>query len=188
MTTTSRRPRTADTGQGLHELPILDSATNVIADGGLLEDAEHLSDALSELIRVIQFRDRDRACCYDISVSQCYALKSIVDAGPLTINELAAHLYLDKSTASRVANGLVDKGLVVRERDAEDGRIVRLVATVEGASVSSTIASDLTREYAQMLSDFDPEVRAAITRLVARLGQSFTARVEASGGTCCVVG
>jgi DNA-binding MarR family transcriptional regulator len=153
----------------------------------LLADAEQLSGALSELIRVIQFRDRDRACCYDISVSQCYALKRVVEAGPFTVNELAAHLYLDKSTASRVANGLVDKGLVVRERDSEDGRVVQLVATSEGASVSSTIESDLRHEYAEMLSDFDPEVRAAITRLVGRLGRSFTARVEASGGSCCVV-
>ena len=164
-------------------LPIVDPTE----DPKLRADAEHLSDALSELIRVIQFRDRDRACCYDISVSQCYALKGVVDAGALTINDLAAHLYLDKSTASRVANGLVDKGLLVRERDAEDGRVVRLVATPEGSSVCATIESDMTREYAEMLSDFDPEVRAAITRLVARLGRSFTARVQASGGSCCVV-
>ena len=175
------------TERARRELPIVDPTTDVIAEPGLLADAEHLSDALSELIRVIQFRDRDRACCYDISVSQCYALKRVVDAGPLTINELAAHLYLDKSTASRVANGLVDKSLVIRERDSEDGRVVRLVATPEGASVCSTIESDLTREYAEMLCDFEPEVRVAITRLVGRLGQSFTARVEASGGSCCVV-
>ena len=157
------------------------------ADPTLRADAEHLSDALGELIRVIQFRDRDRACCYDISVSQCYALKRVIAAGALTVNDLAAHLYLDKSTASRVANGLVDKGLLIRERDPEDGRVVRLVATPEGASLCSTIESDLTREYVDMLSDFDPEVRAAITRLVARLGRSFTARVQAAGGSCCVV-
>jgi len=187
MTTTFSEARAAGPEHTGRELPILDSRPNPITDVSLLTDAGHLSAALSELIRVIQFRDRDRACCYDISVSQCYALKRVVEAGPLTINELAAHLYLDKSTASRVANGLVDKGLVVRERDSEDGRVVRLLATCEGASVSSSIESDLTHEYAEMLSDFGPEVRAAITRLVARLGRSFTTRVEASGGSCCVV-
>ncbi len=178
MPTTIDHPRRSSLA-----LPIADST----ADASLRADAEQLSDALSELIRVIQFRDRDRACCYDISVSQCYALKRVVDAGALTINDLAAHLYLDKSTASRVANGLVDKGLLVRERVPVDGRVVRLVATPEGASICSTIDSDLTREYVEMLSDFDPEVRAEITRLVARLGRSFTARVQASGGSCCVV-
>ena len=168
-------------------LPIEDPTADSLADPALRADAEHLSDALGELIRVIQFRDRDRACCYDISVSQCYALKRVIDAGGLTVNDLAAHLYLDKSTASRVANGLVDRGLLLRERDPDDGRVVRLVATPAGASMCSSIESDLTSEYAKMLSDFDPEIRAAITRLVARLGRSFTARVQASGGSCCVV-
>ena len=156
-------------------------------DPGLLQDASDLSDALSELIRVVQFRDRDRACCYDISVSQCYALKGVSDAGALTINELAAHLYLDKSTASRIANGLVDKDLLDRVRDPHDGRIVQLVATERGRDLCSSIEGDLAREYAELLDDFDPEIRAAITKLVARLGRSFAARVETSGGSCCVV-
>jgi MarR family 2-MHQ and catechol resistance regulon transcriptional repressor len=164
-------------------LPILAAA----ADPALLEDAQHLSDALSELIRVVQFRDRDRACCYDISVSQCYALKGVVDTGGMTVNDLAAHLYLDKSTASRIANGMVDKGLLVRERSAVDGRVVNLVPTGRGSAICARIEDDLAREYAELLSDFEPEIRAAITRLVARLGRSFAARVEASGGSCCVV-
>lgn len=157
------------------------------ADPALLADARSLSDTLGELIRVVQFRDRDRACCYDISVSQCYALKGVVDAGALTVNELAAHLYLDKSTASRIANGLVEKGYLARERDGEDGRVVQLVPTPAGAALCRTIESDLAVEYADLLADFEPEVRVQINRLVARLGRSFGARVETSRGSCCVV-
>ena len=164
-------------------LPVLDAP----ADPALLEDARRLSDALGELLRVVQFRDRDRACCYDVSVSQCHALRGVVEAGALTINDLAARLYLDKSTASRIAYSLVDKGYLARERDVEDGRVINLVATPAGAALCDTIESDLTGEYAELLRDFDPEIRAAITRLVARLGRSFAASVEASGGSCCVV-
>ncbi len=156
-------------------------------DPALLDDARDLSAALGELIRVVQFRDRDRACCYDLSVSQCYALKGVADAGALTINELAGHLFLDKSTASRVANGLVDKGLLVRTRDAEDGRIVKLVTTSAGQEVCTRVEGDLAHEYAELLEEFEPEVRSAITRLVTRLGRAFTTGVEASGGSCCLV-
>jgi len=157
-------------------------------DPGVLRDAGDLSRALSDLTRVVQFRDRDRACCYDVSVSQCYALKAVVERGPLAVNDLAAELYLDKSTASRVANGIEEKGYVARERDARDGRVIRLVATPEGAALHGRIEGDLAREYAELLMDFDPEVRAAITRLLGRLAVSFAARVEASGGSCCRVG
>lgn len=178
MPTTLKTPT-----HGAASLPIIDRPD----DPRLVDDAANLSDALSELIRVVQFRDRDRACCYDISVSQCYALKGVVDAGALTINDLAAHLYLDKSTASRIANGLVDKGLLARTRDSEDGRIVLLVATPEGESICRRISADLAAQYTDLLSDFDPQVRAAMTRLVGRLARSFAAGVERSGGNCCVV-
>lgn len=153
----------------------------------LLDDAKRLSDALSGLIRVVQFRDRDRACCYDVSVSQCYALEGVVEEGGLTVNELAARLYLDKSTASRIANGLVERGLLAREPDPEDGRVVRLVATGRGEALHRRIEADLAAEYGELLGDFGPEVRAALIRLVGRLGRSFAARVETAGGSCCVV-
>jgi DNA-binding MarR family transcriptional regulator len=160
------------------------SATDAIVRA----DARALSTALSELIRVVQFRDRDRACCYDVSVSQCYALKAVADAGPLTVNDLAAHLYLDKSTASRIANGLVAKGYIARQRDAGDGRVILLRATDQGEALCQAIEDDLVAEYVELLGTLSPEARKGITRLVELLAQSFAARVETSGGSCCVVG
>ena len=157
------------------------------SDPALTEDARKLAGSLGELIRVVQFRDRDRACCYDVSVSQCYALKSIQQAGRATVNELAAHLYLDKSTASRLAQSLVDKGYVAREPDLADGRVVNLVVTSEGAALCAAIEAGETMEYAKLLADFDPGVRSEINRLVTKLGRCFASSVEASGGSCCVV-
>ena len=150
-------------------------------------DARAFSHALSELIRVVQFRDRDRACCHDLSVSQCYALERVVDGGGLTVNELAAHLYLDKSTASRVANTLVAKGLVARARDSVDGRIVRLEPTRDGLAVHQLVKTDLANEYVALLADFDPDVRSAFTELLGRLGGAFAARVDVTNGRCCAI-
>lgn len=153
----------------------------------LLADAGAFYQAFSDLLRLVQFRDRDRACCYDVSVTQCYALEAVVDEGPLTVNELAARLLLEKSTVSRVADGLEAKGYLARTRGAEDGRTVHLVATESGRSLCGRIQRDLTRDYAELLGGFDPEVRSAMTRLVGRLAKSFAARVDATGGSCCVV-
>jgi DNA-binding MarR family transcriptional regulator len=164
---------------------ILDAARPTARDRR--HEGQALSAALTELIRVVQFRDRDRACCYDVSVSQCYALKAVAEAGALTINDLAAHLFLDKSTASRVANGLVDKGLLTKEPDPRDGRVVNLVVTPEGRAIHDRIESDLALEYGELLIDFPPEVRSAVTEVVSRLARSFAARVQTSGGSCCVV-
>ena len=158
-----------------------------VLDPALAEDARRLAGGLSELLRVIQFRDRDRVCCYDVSASQCYALKGVVEAGALTVNELSAYLYVDKSTASRIANSLVDKGYLVREAQPEDARVVRLGPTGAGRALCATILGDEERDYAELLEDFEPVTRAEIHRLVAKLGRCFAAGVDASGGSCCVV-
>ena len=36
----------------------------------LHRDAEALQEAVADLVRIYQFRDRDRICCHDISVTQ----------------------------------------------------------------------------------------------------------------------
>lgn len=156
-------------------------------DATIARDGEAFSAALGDLIRVVQFRDRDRACCHGLSVTQCYALEGVVERDGLTVNELAAYLYLDKSTVSRVARGLVERGLVSRETDGADGRIVRLEATRLGRSTHEAIARDLVLEYGRLLEDLTPEVRESVVRVVERLGRAFSARVEVTGGSCCVV-
>src|SRR3954452_12732269 len=92
----------------LASLPVLPS------DPALARDTEELYHALEDLLRVYQFRDRDRICCCHVSVSQCYALEGLVRRGSMTLNELAPCLYLDKSTASRVVDALERKGDAAR--------------------------------------------------------------------------
>ena len=74
----------------------------------LMQDAEALHGALSELVRIYQFRDRDRICCHDISVTQCYALEALVEHGPMRSQALARRLMLDKSTTTRVVDALAE--------------------------------------------------------------------------------
>lgn len=154
-------------------------------DPALERDAAELYDALSELVRVYTFRDRDRICCFDVSVSQCYALEGIVRRGGPTLNELAAELYLDKSTASRVVDGLERKGYAVRAPHPEDRRAVRLQATPAGRELLERIRGSILAEEKSILAGFDPEVRRVLPRLIGRLARAAAARVDTSGGSCC---
>jgi MarR family transcriptional regulator, 2-MHQ and catechol-resistance regulon repressor len=144
--------------------------------------------ALTDLVRVYQFRDRDRICCHDISVTQCYALDALARRGALTLNELAAELYLDKSTASRVADGLERKGYLTRRPHPESRRSVLLAATPAGAALHRRIERAIVAEEAKLLADFAPGVRREMTRLLGALAAAAAARVDTSGGTCCTIG
>ena len=156
-----------------------------LEDPALDRDAERLYGALSELIRVYQFRDRDRICCHDLSVTQCYALEALVERGPLTINDVAARLYLDKSTVSRVVDALGRKGLLAKAPHPEDRRAVQLVASPKGKALQTQIAAEIRENEKRLLTDFDPEVRSAMIELIGRLASAAANRVDTTGGTCC---
>jgi len=166
---------------GSATLPILASAADLSAD------ALALHRALSELIRVYQFRDRDRICCYDVSVAQCYALEAVVLHGPLTLNELAAYLFLDKSTASRLVDALEKKGYVERRENPEDRRALSLEATESGRVLHARIEGDILAQEAELLAEFSPEVRQSMARLVGELARAAASRVDTTGGSCCAV-
>jgi MarR family 2-MHQ and catechol resistance regulon transcriptional repressor len=157
------------------------------ADERLDADTVELNRALTELVRVYQFRDRDRICCYDVSVSQCYALEAVVLEGPLGLNDLAARLYLDKSTASRVVDALEKKGYVERHESAEDRRALRLVATAEGRGLHARIQGDILAQERELLAEFPPEVRQSMARLIGQLARAAAARVDTTGGACCAI-
>ncbi|MEW6743829.1 MAG: MarR family transcriptional regulator [Planctomycetota bacterium] len=152
-------------------------------DSPLDRDAWDLHEALAELVRVYQFRDRERICCHDISVTQCYALSALIRRGPLKLGELAAELYLDKSTASRVVDSLERKGYVRRASDRADGRALRLQVTVKGKGVHARIEADLVAGVRALVADLDPDVRQAAARLIARLARAATERCARGGGS-----
>jgi DNA-binding MarR family transcriptional regulator len=145
-------------------------------DPALERDAWELHKVLSDLVRVYQFRDRTRICFYDVSVTQCYALSHLVQSGPLSLSGLAAALFLDKSTSSRVMDSLVRKGYASRAEDSEDRRAVVLTATEKGRKLHAQIERDLVGEVRSLLADYDTDVRQATTRLIARLARTACAR------------
>lgn len=158
------------------------------ADERLDADTVELNRALTELVRVYQFRDRDRICCYDVSVSQCYALEAVVLEGPMGLNDLAARLYLDKSTASRVVDALEKKGYVERRTHAEDRRALQLVATAEGRGLHARIQGDILAQERELLAEFPSEVRRSMARLIGQLARAAAARVDTTSGACCAIG
>lgn len=158
------------------------------SDSELQAQTFALHRALRRLLDAYRFRDRDRICCHDVSVTQCRALEHLTEAGPLTLNALAAALYLEKSTASRVVSGLEAGGYASRAQDPDDRRALRLDITPDGRALVAAIEADILAREARLLSRFSPEVRNAMTHLIGELARAQEAHIDTSGGTCCTVG
>lgn len=152
-------------------------------DEALEVDARALQRALTDLVRAYQFRDRDAICCYDVSPGQSHALERIAIAGPMTMNEFAAALFLEKSSASRLADGLERKGYLLRHPHPDDGRFVQLTLTKRGWALFEKIESDLIAERKDVLGGLGPEERRAVVRAVQKLAHLAATGIGGSGAS-----
>ena len=156
-------------------------------DTDLEHDAAALHAAVSDLVRVYQFRDRDRICCHDISVTQCYALEAVAAHGPLRLGALADRMFLDKSTTSRVVATLVRKGYLSHGPDAADARASAIAVTKAGRQLYLRITRDLVAQQQEVLQDLDPAVRDGVVEVIRRLASAAEKRFMSgvSVGTSC---
>lgn len=157
-------------------------------DTPLARDTRDLYDALTDLVRLYQFRDRNVICCHDVSVTQCYALQSLVRAGTMTLGALAKDLLLDKSTASRVVETLRRKGYVDRSPDPGDARVIRIEITAKGRDLHERIERKLIDEERGIIARLAPEVRRAAIGVVRDLARLAAARIGRNAACCAVDG
>ncbi len=154
-------------------------------DHSLDRDARELYEALNDLVRLYQFRDRNVICCNDVSVTQCYALQALARGGTMTLGSLAREMFLDKSTASRVVETLERKGHVERKVHPDDARAVAIGLTAEGRNLHRKIEKRLVDEERRLIAHLEPDVRRAATELIRDLARAAADRMGVAAITCC---
>ena len=82
--------------------------------------------------------------------------------GALPMNRLAEMLDVSQASATGIVDRMEQRGLVTRERDAEDRRIVRVVLTDEGRNLIDGVASERRDHLARLLDALADEDAAAL--------------------------
>jgi DNA-binding MarR family transcriptional regulator len=131
----------------------------LISEASQLEVAARLRLSITRLARRLRQQAAD-----GLSPSQTSALSTIERHGPLSPSELATLERIKRPTATRVLGGLEEAGLVARESDERDRRVIRLMATREGIAVLKRLRSRKTAYLASRLRDFEPEELATLER------------------------
>jgi DNA-binding MarR family transcriptional regulator len=146
----------------------------------LKQDAASLYDAATAFIRVYQFRDRDHALRYGLTVVQAYALDILLSAGGHSLTGLALALRLDKSTVSRVVSGMTAHGLVEWSRPVHDQRAKLIVASADGRRRYQRLRRAIERDNARLLASYSPESRQAVISILRQLVHRADGVVRAS--------
>lgn len=135
----------------------------------LQRDAAELYDAATAFIRIYQFRDRDQALRFRLTVVQAYALEILLSRDGQRLTALAEALQLDKSTTSRIVAGMKRHGLVEWSRPQHDRRAMWIVASAEGKQRYERLRRALVRENARLLASYAPAPRRAAITLLRQL-------------------
>jgi DNA-binding MarR family transcriptional regulator len=137
----------------------------------LQRDAAALFDAATAFIRIYQFRDRDQALKFGLTVAQAYALDILLSAKGERLTGLARGLRLDKSTASRIVSGMAKHGLIEWSRPDGDQRAKHIVASAEGKRRYERLRRAIERDNERLLASYSPAARRAVITALRQLAQ-----------------
>jgi DNA-binding MarR family transcriptional regulator len=120
--------------------------------------ADELVDTVLEASRaLVAVAARSLAAAGDeVTLPQYRALVVLAARGPQGTAELAAALAVNPSTATRLCDRLVRKGLVRRHRQAGDRRSVRITLTAAGRELVAEVTRRRRAELARLLEALPP--------------------------------
>ena len=99
-----------------------------------------LSDCVEMLHQIIQAIDvfsRQSLREFGVTGPQLWALRTIGQAGVVSMGDLAQHMHLHMSTVTGIIDRLEASRLVTRERSEEDARVMELRLTLKGRGILS---------------------------------------------------
>jgi DNA-binding MarR family transcriptional regulator len=102
-------------------------------------------------------------------------LRSLDEAGELTMTEIARECAMDPATAARQVKALEDDGLVERRSADRDARLSVVRLSVAGKAVHRRIVAVRTAYMQEVLREWPAEDRRALGRLVERLVDDLSA-------------
>jgi DNA-binding MarR family transcriptional regulator len=112
----------------------------------------------------------------DVTLPQFRTLVLLVSRGPQRVGDLAQELTVTSSTAVRMCNRLVRKGLVAREERPEDRRAAWITLTPAGRDLIGEVMRRRRESLAALLTEL------SLTRPLA-FASVLNALVEAAGET-----
>ena len=124
---------------------------------------DELRQAIRRLIRLgglLEPHDHDGL---QASLSEVMALGELAEVEAMSQQELASLMGLEKSTVSRLAAGLQERGWLARERDPANRRYYQLRLTDDGRAAAARVGEHLRSRHQHLLSGLTPAEREGLT-------------------------
>jgi DNA-binding MarR family transcriptional regulator len=154
--------------------------TDVMGDA---EQPSHL-DTLKKLRIVIRAAQRHSAWIEKqcgVSGAQLWIMQELYERPGLRVGEVAHRLAIHQTTVSNLLDALGKRGYVVKARDTEDQRVVKLVLSEQGAELLQRAPKPARGLLPEALSKLNPDSLAQLNAGLQALLNVIEVEDEVSG-------
>jgi DNA-binding MarR family transcriptional regulator len=108
-----------------------------------------------------------------VSAGTWFSLALLSKKGGISQGELSQKFEIDPSRVTRLAKRLEREGLILRKRDPEDHRIVRMFLTEKGRGLVEDLSEHRMRFDRQIGSMLSPEELTELRRMLGVLAENM---------------
>ncbi|MBZ5201177.1 MarR family transcriptional regulator [Planomicrobium chinense] len=137
-----------------------------------LHDPERIAFLEKELryiAGIIKQKGREILNSYTITPPQFIALQWLFEHGDMTIGDLSNKMYLAFSTTTDLVDRMEKNELVVRIREEQDRRVVRIKLLKEGERIIEEVIKKRQDYLENVLADFDGDEVEQLSFLLEKL-------------------
>ena len=142
-------------------------------EGGRVVKESSLQSIEYEIAMLVRLITANHPKLGSLDRSEYLILSELHKNGPAGINEIAHHLMLNISTASRQISNLETKAYITRFPDANNGRISLVQITEEGKDVLQKVQKARNKGYEEILQNWEQQDLAQLDKYLHRLNQDF---------------
>lgn len=146
--------------------------------GNLEKHARELADHVHAI--VVQQRAIEASAAtdpnLDLSRQELLAIEMLGESGACIMRGLADQLYLAVNTVTTLVDNLEKRGLVRRERDEQDRRLIWVHLDSAGQKVFASLQEErhrLCEALLESLNEDEQEIYLVITRKIARSAREY---------------
>ena len=148
--------------------------------GRMTADKKELADYQTRVIMTIlhimgnlRHSGMDLLSEVELSYPQILVLYALLERGTSTIGDLARHLKISQGVISRTVDRLVEKGMVERERDSGDRRVVRVELSHEGATFATRMITYHAEKFGDQFGKVSRKDREAFIDMLQQIDKAL---------------
>jgi MarR family transcriptional regulator, organic hydroperoxide resistance regulator len=170
MYTKHQRPSRSNPGIQRRKTVKRTSGVDVLQRSDRKDRLSECVEMLHQIFQSVDLFSRQALRDFGVSGPQIWALRTIGEAGILSMGDLAQHMHLHMSTVTGIIDRLETSKLVTRDRSTEDARVMELRLTPKGRGILAKAPEPPRSKAARGLQKLGPkqlkQVHSAL-RLVA---------------------